>query len=65
MRILLVEDERKLSAVIKRGLKEVHYAVDLADNGDDALFLAETNPMILSFLILCFLERMVLLFVGT
>ncbi len=43
MRILLVEDERKLSAVIKRGLKEVHYAVDLADNGDDALFLAETN----------------------
>jgi len=44
MRILLVEDERKLSAVIKRGLKEVHYAVDLADNGDDALFLAETNP---------------------
>jgi heavy metal response regulator len=44
MRILLVEDERKLSAVIRRGLKEVHYAVDLADNGDDALFLAETNP---------------------
>src|SRR5580698_3770873 len=44
MRILLVEDERKLSAVIKRGLKEVHYAVDLADNSDDAFFLAETNP---------------------
>ncbi len=44
MRILLVEDERKLSAVIKRGLKEVHYAVDSADNSDDALFLAETNP---------------------
>jgi len=43
MRILLVEDERKLSAVVRRGLKEVHYAVDLADNGDDALFLAETN----------------------
>ncbi len=44
MRILLVEDERKLSDVIKRGLKEVHYAVDHANNGDDALFLAETNP---------------------
>jgi DNA-binding response OmpR family regulator len=44
MRILLVEDERKLSAVIKRGLKEVHYAVDLAENSDDAIFLAETNP---------------------
>ncbi len=44
MRILLVEDERKLAAVIKKGLKEVHYAVDLADNGDDALFLAQSNP---------------------
>lgn len=44
MRILVVEDERKLSSVIKRGLKELHYAVDLADNGDEALFMAETNP---------------------
>jgi len=44
MRILLVEDERKLSTVIKRGLKEIHYAVDLADNGNDALFMAQTNP---------------------
>jgi len=44
MRILLVEDERKLSSVIKRGLKEVHYAVDLAENGNDALFMAESNP---------------------
>jgi DNA-binding response OmpR family regulator len=44
MRILLVEDEMKLSAVIKKGLKEVHYAVDVADNGDDALFMAESNP---------------------
>jgi DNA-binding response OmpR family regulator len=32
-----------LSAVIKRGLKEAHYAVDLAENGNDALFMAETN----------------------
>ena len=44
MRILLVEDEREFSSVIKRGLKEVHYAVDLAENGDDALFMAESNP---------------------
>jgi len=44
MRILLVEDEKKLSSVIRRGLKEVHYAVDLAENSDDALFMAETNP---------------------
>ena len=44
MRILLVEDEKKLSSVIKRGLKEVNYAVDLSENGDDALFLAQSNP---------------------
>jgi heavy metal response regulator len=44
MRILVVEDESKLSAFIKRGLKEAHYAVDTADNGVDAIFLAETNP---------------------
>ena len=44
MRILLVEDERKLSGVIKRSLNEVNYAVDLANNGDEALFIAESNP---------------------
>ena len=44
MRILLVEDERKLASLIKRALKEACYAVDLADNGIDALFLAESNP---------------------
>jgi len=44
MRILVVEDEKKLSAFIKRGLKEAGYAVDTADNGEEALFLAETNP---------------------
>jgi len=44
MRILVVEDEKKLSAFIKRGLKEAGYAVDTADNGEEGLFLAETNP---------------------
>lgn len=44
MRILLVEDERKLAALIKRALKEACYAVDLAYNSVDALFLAESNP---------------------
>ncbi|MBF0485370.1 MAG: response regulator transcription factor [Candidatus Omnitrophica bacterium] len=43
MRILLVEDERRLSSFIKRGLKEACYAVDTADNGEDALFKAETD----------------------
>lgn len=44
MRILVVEDERKLSSFIKRGLKEAGYAVDVADNGEDGLFLAQANP---------------------
>jgi len=44
MRILLVEDERKMAAFIKRGLEEQHYTVDVAHEGDTGLFLAETNP---------------------
>ena len=44
MRILLVEDEKRLAAFVKRGLKEANYAVDVADNGVDALYMAETSP---------------------
>ncbi|MBF0594257.1 MAG: response regulator transcription factor [Candidatus Omnitrophica bacterium] len=44
MRILVVEDERKVSSFIKRGLKEAGYAVDVADNGDDGLFMAKASP---------------------
>ena len=44
MRILVVEDEKKLVAFIKRGLKEAGYAVDTTDNGEEAVFMAETNP---------------------
>jgi heavy metal response regulator len=44
MRILVVEDEKRMSAFIKKGLKEAHYAVDLADNGEDALFMAIECP---------------------
>jgi DNA-binding response OmpR family regulator len=43
MRILLVEDEKKISSFIARGLKEEHYVVDIADDGEKALFLAEIN----------------------
>ncbi len=43
MRILLVEDEKKIASFIKRGLKESHYAVDVAFDGNEGLFLAETN----------------------
>ena len=44
MRILVVEDERELADVLKRGLEEHGYAVDLAFDGDDGLALAEMEP---------------------
>jgi DNA-binding response OmpR family regulator len=34
MRVLLVEDERKISAYVKRGFEEESYAVDAAARGD-------------------------------
>lgn len=44
MRILLVEDEKRIASFIKRGLKEEHYVVDVARDGKEGLFLAATNP---------------------
>jgi len=43
MRILLVEDEPTLRAQLRTGLTEAGYAVDEADNGQDALFLGDTE----------------------
>lgn len=44
MRILLVEDEKKMLAFLKQGLEEQRYAVDTADNGEDGLHWALTFP---------------------
>jgi two-component system copper resistance phosphate regulon response regulator CusR len=41
MRILLIEDEEKASQYIKLGLTESGFVVDVADNGQDGLFMAE------------------------
>jgi len=43
MRVLVVEDEKKISDFIKRGLKEEGYAVDAAYDGEEGRFLAKTN----------------------
>jgi heavy metal response regulator len=43
MRLLLVEDEKNMAGFIKRGLEEERYVVDVAPNGEKALFLAEIN----------------------
>lgn len=43
MRMLVVEDERKIADFIKRGLKEEGYAVDVAYDGEEGQLLANTN----------------------
>jgi len=43
MRILLAEDERKVAEHIRAGLVAEGYAVDVAHDGDEALWLAESS----------------------
>ena len=43
MRILVAEDEAKVSEHIRKGLIEAGYAVDTAANGAEALWLAENH----------------------
>jgi two-component system OmpR family response regulator len=40
MRVLVVEDEKKLGDLLARGLREEGYAADLADRGEEALWMA-------------------------
>jgi len=44
MRILVVEDEKRIADFIARGLKEEQFAVDIAYDGEQGLYLAEINP---------------------
>lgn len=44
MRILLVEDDRDFAQFIRKGLKEEHYAVDFAVDGEAGLAMALNNP---------------------
>lgn len=43
MRVLLVEDEARMARFITRGLREQAYAVDVALDGEDALYQASIN----------------------
>lgn len=43
MRILIIEDEKKVAAFIKRGLEQESYAVDVVDDGIKGLQYAEAN----------------------
>ncbi len=43
MRILLAEDERKVAEHVRAGLVSEGYAVDVAHDGDEAMWLAESS----------------------
>jgi DNA-binding response OmpR family regulator len=43
LRILVIEDEKKIADFIKRGLKEEGYSVDVAYDGQEGQFLFTTN----------------------
>jgi DNA-binding response OmpR family regulator len=43
VRVLVVEDERRLAAAVQRGLQAEGFAVDLAHDGADGLHLARTG----------------------
>jgi len=40
MRVLVVEDEKKVAGFVKKGLEEEGYAVDVAHDGEEGLFMA-------------------------
>lgn len=43
MRILIVEDEKKVAKFLQQGFEEEHYAVDIASDGERGEFLATTE----------------------
>jgi DNA-binding response OmpR family regulator len=44
MRILVVEDQRKMAEFVRKGLNEIGYNVDLAETGGAAEAMAADNP---------------------
>jgi two-component system OmpR family response regulator len=42
--VLVVEDEVRMAAMLKRGLEEEGYSIDLAADGTDGLWLGSENP---------------------
>jgi two-component system, OmpR family, response regulator len=44
MRVLVVEDDKKIASFVVKGLKEAGFVVDCADNGEDGLRMALNAP---------------------
>ena len=45
MRILIVEDEKNLANILKKGLSEEGYAVDTAYDGEEGLYMGSNYPL--------------------
>lgn len=43
MKVLIVEDDTKIAAFLKKGLEEEYFCVDVCDNGEDAIYLSGMN----------------------
>jgi len=43
MKILIIEDEKRLAETLKKGLEENSFAVDLSFDGEEGLYMAETS----------------------
>ncbi|MDP2158036.1 MAG: response regulator transcription factor [Nitrospirota bacterium] len=44
MKVLVVEDDKRLALLIKKGLEEHSFSVDVAFDGEEGLYMAETFP---------------------
>jgi two-component system, OmpR family, response regulator len=43
MRVLVVEDHERMADLLRRGLAEEGYAIDVVENGQDGIWMAEEN----------------------
>lgn len=44
MKVLIIEDEKRMAGILKKGLEENAFLVDLAGDGEEGLYLAENYP---------------------
>ena len=44
MRALLIEDDHRIAGFVGKGLRENSYAVDVANDGEEATYMASLNP---------------------
>jgi two-component system, OmpR family, response regulator len=44
MKVLIVEDERKIAAFVRKGLEAQGFLIEVAANGDEGFLLATTRP---------------------